>query len=117
MAEPTDVRRQSGGALALRPREPALAALLRSEVAVAALVSGAVAAALAAFGPPGGDEPAHLYRVLLAREGALVWDNLWYAGHYPFSSYSLLYYLPAALVGNIPVVLAGVVASAALFAS
>jgi hypothetical protein len=116
MAERTEVT-EHGGAVALRPREAPLAALLRSEVALAALIAGAIASALAAFGPPGGDEPAHLYRVLLAREGALVWDNLWYAGHYPFSSYSLLYYLPAALVGNLPVVLAGVVASAALFAS
>ena len=46
-----------------------------------------------------------------------VWDNLWYGGHYPLASYSLLYYLPAALVGNLPLVFAAVVVSAVLFAS
>jgi hypothetical protein len=117
MAERPEVREGSGGAIALRPREAPLAAYLRSETVVAAVIAGTIAAGLAAFGPPGGDEPAHLYRVLLARDGALVWDNLWYAGHHPFSSYSLLYYIPAALVGNLPVVLAAVVAAAALFAS
>jgi hypothetical protein len=116
MPERTDVTDQ-GGAVALRPREAPLAALLRSEAVLAAVISGVVASTLAAFGPPGGDEPAHLYRVLLAREGVPVWDNLWYAGHHPFSSYSLLYYVPAALVGNLPVVLTGIVASAALFAT
>jgi hypothetical protein len=117
MAERPEVGEDSAGAIALRPQAAPLAAYLRSEAVLAALIAGPIASALAAFGPPGGDEPAHLYRVLLAREGALVWDNLWYAGHYPFSSYSLLYYLPAALVGNLPVVLAAVVAAAALFAS
>src|SRR5665809_40422 len=81
----------SEGAVALRPEAARHAVYVRNEVVLAALIAGAIAAALAAFGPPGGDEPAHLYRVHLAREGALVWDNLWYAGHYPFSSYSLLY--------------------------
>ncbi len=116
MAERMEVA-EPAGTVRLRPRDSPLSALLRSEAVLAALIAGAVGGLLAAFGPPGGDEPAHLYRVLLAREGALVWDNLWYAGHYPFSSYSLLYYLPAALVGNTPVVLAGVVAAAALFAA
>ena len=85
------------------------------------LLSGALAclgaALLVAVTPPTGDAPAHLYRTLLVREGVLVWDNLWYGGHYPLASYSLLYYLPAALVGNLPLVFAAVVLSAALFAS
>ena len=85
------------------------------------LLSGALAclgaALLVAVAPPTGDAPAHLYRTLLVREGVLVWDNLWYGGHYPLASYSLLYYLPAALVGNLPLVFAAVVLSAALFAS
>ncbi len=86
-----------------------------------ALLAGGIAcigaALLIALTPPTGDAPAHLYRTLLVREGVLVWDNLWYGGHYPLASYSLLYYLPAALVGNLPLVFAAVVLSAALFAS
>jgi hypothetical protein len=46
-----------------------------------------------------------------------VWDNFWYAGTYPLASYSLLYYLPAALVGNLPLVFVAAVASTVLFAS
>ena len=38
-------------------------------------------------------------------------------GTYPLASYSLLYYLPAALVGNLPLVFAAAVASTVLFAS
>ena len=72
---------------------------------------------LVVFAPESGDAPAHLYRTLLVREGVLVWDNLWYGGHYPLASYSLLYYLPAALVGNLPLVFAAVVLSAAFFAA
>jgi hypothetical protein len=75
------------------------------------------AALLVLLTPPTGDAPAHLYRTLLVREGVLVWDNLWYGGHYPLASYSLLYYLPAALVGNLPLVFGAVVLSAVFFAS
>ena len=46
-----------------------------------------------------------------------IWDNFWYAGTYPLASYSLLYYLPAALVGNLPLVFAAAVASTMLFSS
>nr|MBA2474988.1 hypothetical protein [Actinomycetota bacterium] len=67
--------------------------------------------------PPAIDAPAHLYRTFLVEQGVHLWDNLWYAGQYPLASYSFLYYLPAALVGNIPLVAAAAVASAALFAS
>ena len=70
-----------------------------------------------AFGPAPGDAPVHLYRTFLVRDGALVWDNFWYAGTYPLASYSLLYYLPAALVGNLPLVFAAAVASTMLFSS
>ncbi len=73
--------------------------------------------ALVLFGPPPGDLPAHLYRTELVKDGVLVWDTFWYAGHYPFLAYSLLYYFPAALVGNDVVALGSVVAAAALFAS
>ncbi len=83
----------------------------------AALIAAAVALPLAVFGPPGGDLPAHLYRTMLVEDGVFVWDNLWYGGHYPLASYSLLYYLPATLFGNTPLAVAAVVGSAALFAA
>ncbi|MEO8289511.1 MAG: hypothetical protein ABI649_00765 [Gaiellaceae bacterium] len=96
---------------------PTLGGLGRTEVLGAALLAVAVAVPLAVFGPPGGDEPAHLYRTELVRHGVLVWDGFWFAGHYPLASYSLLYYFPAALVGNVPLTVAAVVAAAAIFAS
>ncbi|MBD0328924.1 MAG: hypothetical protein ICV64_02320 [Thermoleophilia bacterium] len=89
----------------------------RAEALRAALLAAAAAALLVALAPPGGDSAAHLYRTMLVRDGVHVWDNLWYGGQYPLTSYSLLYYLPAALLGNVPVVVAAVVGSAALFAS
>ena len=89
----------------------------RREMLIAGSLACIGAALLVVLAPPTGDAPAHLYRTLLVREGVYVWDNLWYGGHYPLASYSLLYYLPAALVGNLPLVFAGVVLSAVLFAS
>jgi hypothetical protein len=83
----------------------------------AALLAAVVAVPLAVFGPPGGDMPAHLYRTMLVEDGVFVWDNLWYGGHYPLASYSLLYYLPATVFGNTPLAVAAVIVSAALFAS
>ena len=82
-----------------------------------AALTTVIAALVLAVGPAPGDAPVHLYRTLLVRDGALVWDNFWYAGTYPLASYSLLYYLPAALVGNLPLVFAAAVASTVLFAS
>ena len=90
---------------------------VRTEAARCALIAAAVAIPLAAFGPPPGDLPAHLYRTELVRDGVLLWDTHWYAGHYPLLSYSLLYYFPAALVGNEPLAVAAVVVPAALFTS
>ncbi len=89
----------------------------RRELWLGALVTAAVAALLLLVGPAPGDAPAHLYRTLLVRHGTLVWDNYWYAGDYPLASYSLLYYLPAALVGNLPLVFASAVVSTMLFSS
>lgn len=86
-----------------------------AELLRATLVTVVVAALLLVLGPAPGDAPAHLYRTLLVHDGAFLWDNLWYAGNYPLASYSLLYYLPAALVGNLPLVFAAAVASTALF--
>jgi hypothetical protein len=89
----------------------------RRELLIGAALTAAFAALLLAVGPAPGDAPAHLYRTLLVRHGALVWDNYWYEGNYPLASYSLLYYLPAALVGNLPLVFAASVVATMLFSS
>lgn len=89
----------------------------RAEQLVAGALAAAASAAVVALAPPGGDSAAHLYRTELVRDGVALWDNLWFAGHYPLASYSALYYLPAALVGNVAVVVSSVVVSAFLFAS
>jgi hypothetical protein len=85
------------------------------------LVCGSLAAAAAWFvlavAPAGGDLAAHMYRTALVRHGILVWDNLWFAGDYPLSSYSLLYYPFAALVGNTALAIVGALLAAAIFAS
>ncbi len=87
----------------------------RREVLVVGAVTVVIAALVLVLGPAPGDAPAHLYRTLLVRHGALVWDNFWYAGTYPLASYSLLYYLPAAVIGNVPLVFAAAVGSTMLF--
>jgi hypothetical protein len=97
--------------------ERGLIDLPKRELLLGMALTGAVATLLLVFGPAPGDAPAHLYRTLLVRQGALFWDNLWFAGNYPFASYSLLYYPPAALVGNLPLVFAAAIASTALFCS
>ena len=89
----------------------------RTEALWAALLAAAAASLIVTLAPPGGDSASHLYRTELVREGIAVWDNLWFAGQYPLASYSLLYYLPAAVVGNLPLVVASAVVAAALFAS
>jgi len=91
--------------------------LVDQEVSLATALAAIGAAVVIGVGPRGGDAAAHVYRTLLVRQGAVVWDNLWYAGHYPLASYSLLYYLPASLLGNVPLVVAAVLATAALFAA
>jgi hypothetical protein len=92
------------------------AGLVRAETVLVAGLAAGAALAVTLLAPPGGDAAAHLYRTELVREGVRLWDNLWYGGHYPLTSYSLLYYLPAALVGNLPLVVVATVASAVLFA-
>jgi hypothetical protein len=89
----------------------------RSETLTAAGLAAVSALLVATFAPPGGDSAAHLYRTELLRDGVALWDNLWFAGHYPLASYSPLYYLPTAVVGNVPLVVAASIVSAALFAS
>jgi hypothetical protein len=92
--------------------------LLRSQVeaVLAGFVALATAIAILVVGPAPGDAPVHLYRTLLVQHGDLVWDNLWFDGVYPIASYSLLYYFPAAVVGNLSLLLASAALSAWLFA-
>jgi hypothetical protein len=87
------------------------------EVVLCGAISAAVSALFVFTLPHGGDLAAHLYRTALVQRGIYVWDNLWFAGQYPLSSYSLLYYLLAAVVGNPVLGIAGVVVAAAVFAS
>jgi hypothetical protein len=96
---------------------PVVPRRLTREVTLGCLVTTAIAGLLLAVGPAPGDAPAHLYRTLLVRHGALLWDNFWFSGQYPLASYSLLYYLPAAVVGNLPLVVAAAIVSTALFSS
>jgi hypothetical protein len=100
-----------------RVRSSRLALWLDRELVACTALTAALASALLAFGPAPGDAAVHLYRTFLVRHGALLWDNYWYAGHYPLASYSLLYYLPAAVIGNLPLVLAAAVLSTLFFAS
>jgi hypothetical protein len=88
----------------------------RLEAVLAASLAAGAGTILLFTAPPGVDVPAHLYRTLLVRHGIHVWDNLWFAGQYPLTSYSLLYYFPAAVLGNERLVFASVVLSAVLFA-
>ena len=86
-----------------------------------AIICAAIAAAsscLAVYAPTrGGDLAAHLWRTNLVQHGFVVWDNLWFAGQYPLASYSLLYYLFAAVVGNAVLGVVGVVVAAVIFSS
>jgi hypothetical protein len=73
---------------------------LRNEPLRCALVAGAGAAALIWLGPPGADLAAHVYqRAMFIQHGFALWSNYWYAGHYSYVTYSLLYYPLAAVIG------------------
>jgi hypothetical protein len=87
------------------------------DVLICAAIAASAAGLLLGLGPVPADAEVHLYRTYLVEHGALVWDNLWYSGDFPFATYSLLYYFPAAWVGNLPLVVGAVVASTILFAS
>ncbi len=109
--------RNANASAAVRAMPGTLGAHARGEVVGAGLIALAVGLALVLVGPPPGDLPAHLYRTELVEEGIFVWDTFWYAGHYPLLAYSLLYYFPAALLGNDVVALVSVAVAAMLFAS
>ncbi len=89
----------------------------RRELLIGAAVTAIIAGLVLALGPAPGDAAVHLYRTFLVSHGTFVWDNYSYDGWYPLASYSLLYYLPAALLGNLPIVFAAAVASTVLFSS
>ncbi len=89
----------------------------RRELLIGAAGTAIIAALVLGLGPAPGDAAVHLYRTFLVRHGIFVWDNFSYGGWYPLTSYSLLYYLPSAVVGNLPLVFAAAVASTVLFSS
>ena len=70
------------------------------ELLIGAVVTTTIAAVVVAVGPAPGDAAVHLYRTYLVRHGIFLWDNYSYAGWYPLTSYSLLYYLPTVVVGR-----------------
>jgi hypothetical protein len=95
----------------IRPSAPT-----RKELVFIGAATFLAAVFILAIGPEPGDAPAHLYRTFLVQHGIVLWDNLWYAGQYPLASYSLLYYFPAAVIGNLPLVLGAAVVATLLFA-
>jgi len=110
------ILRAGAGPVGVDPVEEVHSAIITREAALAAGTTAAVAALILLVGPAPGDAPSHLYRTFLVSHGVLVWDNFWYAGGYPVASYSLLYYAPASLIGNLTLVLAAAAASSALAA-
>src|SRR5262249_33523085 len=111
-----DIALMSNTALSTGPA-PSVSRQQLRHVVVCGVLAAAAAWLVLLVAPVGGDLAAHLYRTALVRHGILVWDNLWFAGDYPLSSYSLLYYPLAALVGNSGLAIAGVVVAASFFAS
>ena len=75
-------------------------------------------AVLLLFGPPGGDQAAHLYLTQAWRDnGWQLWDNFWYSGRYAQINYSLLFYPFAAVAGTTFAVSASCAGAAAAFAA
>jgi len=102
---------------------PRLAGTARRAVHVAAhplgaaAVAGLLTAVLMLFGPPGGDQAAHLYLTQTWGEhGWQLWDNFWYSGRYAQVNYSLLFYPLAALIGLTGAVVVAVAGGASAFA-
>jgi hypothetical protein len=90
---------------------------LAREAALTTTSAGLLAAVLAWAGPPGSDLAAHVYqRALFLHHGFTLWNNFWYAGHYSFVSYSVLYYPLAALLGIRVLAVATIAAATLAFA-
>ena len=82
-----------------------------------ACMAGSIAALLCWAAPPGTDFAAHAYqRTVFLDHGFQLWNNFWYAGHYSFVTYSLLYYPLAALFGIRLLAVATIAAAALAFA-
>jgi hypothetical protein len=91
---------------------------IRSEPLRCALAAAAGAAVLTWLGPPGADLAAHVYqRAMFIQHGFALWSNYWYAGHYSYITYSLLYYPVAAVVGIKLLAVATAALAAAAFTS
>ncbi len=84
----------------------------------AAAIAGLIGLVLMLFGPPGGDQAAHLYLTQSWRDhGWQLWDNFWYSGRYAQVNYSLLFYPLAALLHPVTVVSASCAGAAGAFAA
>ena len=84
----------------------------------AGAIAGILALALVLFGPPGGDQAAHLYLTQAWRDhGWQLWDNFWYSGRYAQVNYSLIFYPLAAPLHPITVVVASCAGAATGFAA
>src|ERR1700736_6526728 len=95
---------------------PTLPAGGRAALRVPLIVAGSLSALWLALGPRTPDLAAQAYRsALFLRDGFMVWDNQWYAGHH-VPGYSLLFPPLAAVGGPRLVGALAAVASAVLFA-
>jgi hypothetical protein len=94
------------------------AVALAAHPAGAGLIAGLLTLTVMLFGPPGGDDAAHLYLTQAWRDhGWQLWDNFWYSGRYAQVNYSLLFYPLAALIGLAVAVALAVAGAAAAFAA
>jgi hypothetical protein len=94
---------------------PRPAAVALAGPGAASAVAAGLAAAATVLAWRGADFPAQVFRVeLFEREGAVLWNSLWYAGHHT-AGYGLLFPALAAAVGLTTVAVASAVAAAAAF--
>ena len=84
---------------------------------VASLIGAVVTLLLWVLLVPGIDAPAHLFQTWLFSHGGFdPYNNYWYAGRYEFVNYSMLYYVLAAQVGQLGVLLPAAAAMTGCFA-
>ena len=87
------------------------------EALFAAWAASSLAAVLLWAAPPGIDLAGHVYqRVYYLQHGFSLWNNFWYAGHYSFVTYSILYYPLAGFFGIKVLALASIATAALAFA-